>query len=154
MRFAAIWMMVTAVLLVAYIWQEQKFYLPKPEPWSTEDGTILANEIKAIETEEGQRFQVDVRYRYKNGEAVLEGSRIAPAETTYPSMELAERAAKAFPVGKEVKVYVNPYEKSQPTSVLLWVFPDILSPVVFIVIVLVATSVVLYLIAEYQKFKK
>lgn len=154
MRFAAVWMMITAVLILAYIWQEQKFYIAKPEPWPTEKGEILSNRIQAMESEAGRQFKVDILYRYHLGDLVREGNRIRPAEFTYPSMEQAERAAKAFPVGREVKVYINPQEKSQPPSVLLWEFPDVLSPVVFIIIILVATSVVLYLIAEYQKFRK
>jgi Protein of unknown function (DUF3592) len=154
MRSAAFWMMVTAVLISAYIWQEQKYYMPKPEPWPTESGTILSNQIQTVETEAGQQFNVDIRYRYTNGDSVLEGSRVKPEETTYASKEQAERAAKAFPVGKEVRVYVNPVEKSQPPSVLVWEFRDVLSPVVFIILVLMASSVVLYLMAEYEKFKK
>jgi Protein of unknown function (DUF3592) len=154
MRSAAFWMMVTAVLILAFIWQERKFYMPKPKPWPTETGKIVSNQVRPVETEESQRYRVDLVYEYKNGDSVLEGNRIRPNELTYPKKELAERAAKVFPVGKEVKVYVNPVEKSQPRSVLVWEFPDILSPVVVIIIVLMATSIVLYLMAEYQRFKK
>ena len=154
MRSVAFWMMVTAVLILAYSWQEQKFYMPVPEPWSTESGTILSNQIKTVESDAGQQYQLELRYRYKHGDAILEGNRIRPAEVTYPSKEYAERAAKAFPAGKEVKVYVNPVEKSQPASVLIWEFPKIWSPIVFVVIILIGTSVALYLISEYQKFKK
>ncbi|MGH8559243.1 MAG: DUF3592 domain-containing protein [Methylococcales bacterium] len=154
MRFAAVWMTVTAVLILAYIWPEHKFYLPKPEPWQTEKGEILSNKIQAVKTDAGPQFKVDILYRYHSGDSIREGTRIRPDEFTYPSMQQAERAAKAFPVGKEVKVYINPQEKSQPPSVLIWEFPDVLSPVVFIIIILVATAVVLYLIAEYQKFRK
>lgn len=154
MRSAAFWMMATAVLILAYTWQLQEFYMPKPEPWPTQKGTILSNQIKAVETEDGKYYQIDLRYQYKDGDTMLEGTRMMPAELTYPSKKLAERAAKAFPVGKVVQVYVNPVEKSLPTAVLLWEFPNILSPVVFIILILFGSSIVLYLISEYQRFNK
>lgn len=154
MRSAAFWMMFTAITILAYVWYRGQFYMAKPEPWPTVSGTILSNRIQPVEPDDGQRFKVDLRYRYKRGDSSVEGNRILPDEPTYPSREQAERVAKAFPVGKEVKVYVNPVEKSRPLSVLIWEFPDILSPVVFIVIVLVGTAVVLYVLAEYQRFKK
>ena len=154
MRFASFWMMVTAVLILAYVWQEKKFYMPKPEPWPTQEGTILSNRVQPVESEDGKQYKIDLRYQYKDGDKVLEGSRITPAGLTFPSKELAERAAKAFPVGKVVQVYVNPIVKSEPPAVLIWEFPNILSPVVFIVIILIGTSVVLYLISEYKRFNK
>ncbi|MCI0655310.1 MAG: DUF3592 domain-containing protein [Methylococcaceae bacterium] len=154
MRSAAFWMMVTAVSILAYIGYLGKFYMSKPEPWPTASGAILSNRIQAVETEDGQQFKVDIRYQYMSGDSLVEGNRIMPAEVTYSSREKAERVANAFPVGKEVKVYVNPVEKSQPAAVLVWEFPDVLSPVVFIVIVLVGSSIVLYLLSEYQRLKK
>lgn len=154
MRSAAFWMMVAAVLILAYIWQEHKFFMAKPQPWPTENGEILANRIQAIETEAGRQFRVELVYRYRQEDSVREGVRIRPSDAIYASLEQAERAAKAFPVGKEVKVYVNPHEKSEPASVLIWEFPDIWSPVVFVIIILAATSLALYLTAEYRKYRK
>ncbi|MGH8551217.1 MAG: DUF3592 domain-containing protein [Methylococcales bacterium] len=154
MRYAAFWLMVTAVAILAYIWYLGKFYISKPEPWPTASGTVLSNQIQPVETEDGQQFKVDILYRYKRGDSLVEGNRMAPAEPAYSSREKAERVAKSFPVGKEVKVYVNPVEKSQPPSVLVWELPDILSPVVFIIIGLFGTSIVLYLLSEYQRLKK
>lgn len=154
MRSAAFWMMVTAMLILAFIWQEHKIYMPQPEPWPTVSGTIVSNTINTVETESGSQFKVDVVYRYKNGDKEVQGTRIEPARTSYPSLKQAQRVAKAFPVGKETKVYVNPVDKSDPPSVLIWQFPKVVSPVVFIIIVLVATSAVLYMLSEYKKYQK
>ncbi|MGR9106138.1 MAG: DUF3592 domain-containing protein [Gammaproteobacteria bacterium] len=154
MRLAAFWMFFTAIFILAYVWLDDELYMPKPEPWATHSGTILSNTIQAIETEAGQQFKVDLVYQYQSQDSVKQGKRIRPAEVTYPSRERAEAAAKAFPVGKEVKVYVNPVENSKPEAVLVWEFPNILSPVVFIIIIMIGISVVLYLISEYQKFNK
>ncbi|MGH8474163.1 MAG: DUF3592 domain-containing protein [Methylococcales bacterium] len=153
MRIAALWMMITAMLILSYIWTGHKFFLPNPEPWPSEKGEILSSRVRSVETETGQQFKVDILYRYRVGESLREGNRIRPSEMIYASMEQAQGVAKAFPAGKEVKVYVNPNEKSQPPAVLLWEFPNVLSPVVFIIIVLFGSAVVFYLVAEYRKYR-
>jgi hypothetical protein len=158
MRFAAFWMMLTAVSVLAYIGYLGKFYIPNHmanmEPWPTVNGKILSNRIQPVDTENGPQFKVDIRYQYKRRESLVEGNRIMPTEPTYSSREQAERAANAYPVGKEVKVYVNPVEKTQPGSVLVWEFPDVRNPVIHVIIALFSTSIVLYLISEYQRLKK
>lgn len=153
MRHVAFWMAVTAFLVLAFIWQENEFYLEKPEVWPTSSGTILSNKVVAYENDEEQSFQIELVYRYENEGNTVEGSRIRPDEPIFSTKKKAEQAAKAFPIGKNVVVYFNPVEKSEPRSLLLWEFPNILSPVVFIVIIMLGTAVLLYLVSEYKDFR-
>jgi hypothetical protein len=153
MRHAAFWLALTAVLVLAFIWQENEFYLEKPAEWPTSGGTIVSNKVVAYENDERQSFQVELVYRYEKEGNTVEGGRIQPSEPVFSSREKAEQAAKAFPVGKNVVVYFNPVEISEPSSLLLWEFPDVLSPVVFIIIIMLGTAVVFYLISEYRDFR-
>ncbi len=150
MRSAAIWMLITAFLIFAYIWGENQFYMPKPEEWPKVDGKILSSTIKTLQSEQAKTFQLQLNYEYKDGDKILQGTRIRPSEITYKSLEQAQRAIKHFPQNKNIKVYVNPVKKSQPGSVLVWDFPDILSPVIFIVLILAATGASLLFYVEYK----
>ncbi|MEE2766058.1 MAG: DUF3592 domain-containing protein [Pseudomonadota bacterium] len=153
MRHAAFWMSITALLVLAFTWQENEFYLEKPEVWPTSSGTIVSNKVVAYENDEEQSFRLELVYRYENEGSTVEGNRIRPAEPIFSTRKKAEQVAKAFPVGKNVVVYFNPVEKSEPRSLLLWEFPDILSPVVFLIIIMLGSAVVLYLVSEYRDFR-
>lgn len=150
MRSAATWMLITAFLILAYIWGNNKLYMPTPEPWDTVEGKITSNRIEADKSDAGT-YQVRITYEYTEEDQTRSGNRVRPDEPVFATRENAELAAKEFPVGKTVKVYVNPIEGSEPPSVLVWEFPKVISPVIFIILVLVATGMTLLVYAEYRK---
>lgn len=137
MRSFSLLVFVSGALLLAYIWYEGMIYLDKPKPWPTTSGKIITSKVIEPASDGSKGFQLDVKYSYQDTEnKSLENSRIRPVEIEYDTKQQATEALKQFPVGKEVQVYVNPNPKTFPQTVLIWEFPDSLSPGTFIALMI------------------
>ncbi len=136
MRSFSLLIFASGALLLAYIWYEGMIYLDKPQPWPTTDGKIIHSKLIKPTTDGAKHYQLDIKYSYKNKDTSLENNRIRPVEIEYDTKQQATEALKQFPVGKEVQVYVNPDPQTIPQTVLVWEFPDSLSPGTFIALII------------------
>ncbi len=142
MRSFALLVFASGALLLFYVWLEDIVYLDKPRPWATQAGKIIASEVRAPDSDDAKGFQIYVKYSYIQNDKVVEATQIRPVEIEYDSKQQADEAIKKYPLGKEIKVYVNSDLKTVPHSVLEWEFPDALAPGTFIALLMTMTGAI------------
>lgn len=100
--------------------------------WPTTEGVIESSGVEALrmfsagsEHTLRRMFRPDIVYRYHVGAAELKGSRLRFGGRFYASLDrLARHDAEAYPVGRRVRVHVNPANASdavlEPVAAGLW----------------------------------
>lgn len=81
--------------------------------WPSVEGEVVRSEIvedvSSARTGRGTRtYRPVIRYRYRVGEAVLEGDRVALGEYSTESRADAEVVLQRYPAGRRLPVYVRP----------------------------------------------
>lgn len=156
MKYAAIVFITVGIVMLAYVWKTDSFYMPKLEPWPTLKGRVL--ETKLITTSENEEtgqstFKPVVKYEFKYSDRIFRENRIFPKEQEFDSRKKAQQFLEQFPQNKEIDVYFNTDLGKSPRSVLIWELPDTPHPLVGIAVACIVLGMIalLVIVGRYVK---